>query len=114
VIKKTVLLILITCISVGAVHLARADRLIIKYQNGEKQIVELKNSVNDIWEFKFIKEKRSKNVNYHNRSEHSKKSQTEQMESKKNPKKSQNFVDFGNGIKGEWETPNPYLPPANE
>lgn len=105
-IKKAGILLLLTCISVGSVQFARADSLVIKYKNGEKQVIELKDGVDNVLEFKF-----QRNKYYEKASEYSKKSATKHI---KNTEKIQNTINFGNEIKGKWETPNPYMPPANE
>ncbi len=109
--KKVFTLMAIAVISTISMGQTHADSLIIKFKNGYTQIIKLNEPLNDVVKIELAKEiikskakkdKKLQHINSKNANKNSK------------HKKSKGIINFGNGIKGEWETPNPYLPPANE
>lgn len=104
-----------TAIVVGVVGITQsvyADDLLIRYNGGEKQIIELKQNIKDVVEIKFVK--RSKNGKEQKNIKNSEKSKKESAKEQGKSSGKKDTVNLGNGIKGYWETPNPYLPPDNE
>ena len=91
---------------------ARADSLIVKYNNGKEQVMELKSGIKNIVEVRLVRgkggaeqiseKKVEKNKNAISKKEHVKRSDRN------------GAVNLGNEIKVEWKAPNPYLPPTNE
>ncbi len=101
----------ILTVSMGSSH---ADSLIIKFKKGHTQVIKLKKPLEDIQKLEFVKDKAQNKTQKDiqiKKTFHIKSNQPKEKGKSKDNKK---IINFGNGIKGEWETPNPYLPPANE
>ncbi len=111
VIFGTVSVVMISWLSQGGL----CDSLVVKYKNGKKQVVQLKYNAEEIKSIVLRKEIKLLGQGVSNSSRlNVNKIDKIRATKVKHQKSNTNEIDLGNGIKAKWESPNPYLPPANE
>ncbi|MGE4546530.1 MAG: hypothetical protein AB7E28_02030 [Desulfurella sp.] len=110
--KKTVLSICCCLLGFSQASNCFADSIIIKYQSGKTQVINLDESAKSIYSIQIQTKPLSEtNVNEVNQppaqiTEQSKNSKPPSQPTK--AKSSSKVIDVGNGIKIRWVTPNPY------
>ncbi len=108
----TAAVVAVIAVSTIKVH---ADSLVIKFKGGHTQVIKLKEPLENIIKIELVERTVYGKIQKEDK-ENINPSNGENINKSKNTKRtrSESVINFGNGIKGEWVTPNPYLPPANE